>query len=436
MTAPRCVAALVRTSYESDLGPAGAFLPGRVPIRELPPPLARFTDACDELSSRYSGEHGGVRSWLDQVFRRDSPEVSRAVARLDGAETEALHTALCVLGHTYRWDTVPPAPERFGERTIPLPLGISVPWRALAQAMDVPQVGSVWTLHLTNWTMRDRSGGAPYRPDELCASNVAIARSWLASPVDRDLENFSTSFVLLEAEGAAALKALVDAIECAGARWVEGTAAGLLRLRAAIATMTRAFAMNVRRRTVDPAIWLELIQPTFAWAAYSGQSPPVEGGPSGMQLGTIQALDAALCVKGRSALAQLAASARRHMPPAHRRFLAALDAAGPVLRNFVAGAGSPELTEGFDGCVAALTSFRVTHRARGTQYLAGRPSSEVPRASTGLTIGIRDDPLATFERSMTERIVETRAAMSCPTPGMGTRGASCGRNVGAGVPPS
>ena len=171
-----------------------------------------------------------------------------------------------------------PRPSASGNGPFRSPSASRRPGAVWPKTMDVPRVGSVWTLHLTNWTMRDRPGGAPYRPDELCASTVAIARNWLAPPVDRDLENFSTSFVLLEAEGAVALKALVDAIECAAARWVEGTTAGLVRLRAAIATMTRRFAMSVRKRTVDPAIWLELIQPTFAWAAYRGPFPAGGGG--------------------------------------------------------------------------------------------------------------------------------------------------------------
>lgn len=406
------IAASVRRSYESDLGQIGTFLPSRVPVDELPPPLQRFLSACTELPHRYPRANGGVRAWLDQDFRRDSSEVRRAMHRLDGAESDALMTALSALGHTYRWDSVPPTADRFLERRIPLPAGIAGPWGALARTRGEPRVGSAWSLHLTNWKMPGRPGGAAYRPDELSPGSLRIARTWLEPPVDADLEAFSLSFVLMEALGAEVLRALVETIEAAAARRIDETVDGLRRLQSAVAAVTMAFSRNVRRRTVDPAIWLELIQPTFAWAAHGEHPTRIEGGPSGMQLGTIQALDAALLgVKGRSAVAGLAVTARRQMPKAHRRFLSILDMSGPLLRRFVRDTGSPELTDGFNSCVAALGSFRLTHRGRGALYLRSRPPAETGRASTGLMIGVDDDPVDTFERAMDERIAESRAAI-------------------------
>lgn len=406
LAAPPELGALVRTSYQRDLGGIGAFLPPLVPVDELPPVFAPYLAACGELPARYPREHGGVRIWMDHEFRRDRPEVRRAIAGLDPGEADALMTALCALGHTYRWDSVPPAAARFDERHIPLPPGIAGPWGALATKTGQPRVGSAWSLHLTNWTMPGRPGGAPYRAEELSRTSVRVARNWLAPPVDADLESFSVAFVLMEASGAQVLLALVEAVEAVAALRVETTLAALQRLQGAIAAMTLGFSMNVRKRTIDPATWLELIQPTYAWGA--------EGGPSGMQLGTIQALDAVLGIGRRSALAQLARTARRHMPKAHRRFLGTLDLAGPALRGLVLASRSDEMTAQFDACVAALGRFRVTHKARGALYLRSRPPGDVARASTGLTIGVHDEPLETFERSMDERIAETQRGMFRP----------------------
>lgn len=405
---------LLRTSYQRDLGPIGAFLPAMVPVDELPPLFAPYVAACDELPTRYPREHGGVRRWMDHEFRRDRPEVGRAIARLDPAEADALMTALCALAHTYRWDSLPPVAARFDERRISLPPGIAVPWGTVARKTGQPRVGSAWNLHLTNWTMTDRPGGSPYRPEELSRSLLRVARTWLAPPVDADLESFSVAFVLMEASGAAMLLPLVEAIESVVARRREATLDALHRLERALATMTLGFSLNVRRRTIDPAVWLELIQPTYAWGADSDQPGCIQSGPSGMQLGTIQALDAVLGVGGRSALAQLAGTARRHMPRGHRRFLRTLDAAGPVLRDFVLDSRCDELTAQFDACVIALGRFRITHRARGALYLRSRPSGDVARASTGLTIGVHDEALATFERSMDERVIETQSALLRP----------------------
>lgn len=415
MTRPSHLATLVRRSHERDLGGIGAFLPGRVPVTELPHVFSRYIDACEQLPERYPRARGGVRTWLDREFARHDPEVGRAVATVDPAEAEALMTALCALGHTYRWDCVPPVAARFDEQAISLPPGIAGPWSFLAHRAGLPRVGSAWTLHLTNWTMTDRPGGAAYRPEELSRTSVRIIRNWLDPPVAAHLEAFSVAFVLMEAAGAKALVALVDVVEAMATRRVGDTIEALHRLQAAIAAITLGFSMNVRRRTVDPAVWLELIQPTYAWAAHADRPGCVEGGPSGLQLGTIQALDAALGIGGRSIVAQLAATARASMPVPHRRFLGILDGVGPALRTFVGESESHELTEQFDACVAALGSLRSTHRARGSLYLRSRPPGDVARASTGLSIGVDDAPVATFERSMNERIAETHSGMFRPS---------------------
>src|SRR5919202_6522229 len=120
-------------------------------------------------------------------------------------------TALCALGHTYRWDRVPPARQRFEERHIALPCGISTPWVQLARALDQPVVGSAWSLHLCNWKIADHPGGAEYRPEELSMETLRVAWNWLPPPFDAHLERFSLSFVLLEARGAAILRHLVEA---------------------------------------------------------------------------------------------------------------------------------------------------------------------------------------------------------------------------------
>jgi hypothetical protein len=408
---PAAVAALVRESYEVDLGEARAFLPGRVPLDDLPPAFGAYLRACAQLPERYGEDRGGVRRWLDREFRRDDRAVRRAVARLSGAQRDRLMTTFSVLGHTYRWDCVPPRRARFDEQRIALPPGIAGPWAALARICGQPRVGTTWSLHLCNWRMTDRPGGAPYRTDELTADNVRVAHNWLLPPVDRHLERFSISFVLLEARSAPVLRHLVEAVEAAASRQADDAIGALGQLHGAITAMTRAFSMNVRSRTIDPAIWLRLVQPTFAWSAAVDVPGRVEGGPSGMQVPCIQALDAALGVEGDSALAELARVGRHAMPRPHRRFLQSMERAGPVIRAFVRTSGRDDLTEQFNRCVRDLGNFRATHRARGAQYLRNCPAGDSCRASTGLSIGLDDDPSATFEHTMAERAAETHAAL-------------------------
>lgn len=414
MTTPGHIAVLVRRSYDTDLGGIGAFLPARVPVEELPAPFTRFLAACDELPARYPMGGGGVRAWLDGLFPTDEPDVRRAVARLTGPEADTLMTVLCALGHTYRWDCVPPLASRFKERSIGLPPGLAGPWTCLARKLAQPRVGSAWSLHLTNWRLPGRPGGAAYEPEELAGPALRIARTWLGPPVDEHLEAFSLAFVRMEATGASVIRALVDTVEAAAAGRVDAAGAALRRVRAAVMAMTLGFSGNVRTSTVDPRVWLELIQPTYGWGAQAEEPGRIEGGPSGMQLGTVQGLDAAFTIGQRSSAAQLARAGRRQMPVPHRRFLSTLDLAGPMLRRFVLHAGSRELTEDYDACISVLGAFRMTHRARGARYLRSRPPSDVPRASTGLSIKAGDDAAEVYERTMTERIAETNASVLRP----------------------
>lgn len=409
------VARFLAASHRADLGEVGAFLPSRVPLDELPAPFDRYFSACAELPDRYPADRGGVRGWLDRELAQEDPAVMAAIAGLSPAEGQTLMTALSALGHTYRWDQVPPAKERFEEQRVVLPAGIAGPWAELARVLDQPRVGTTWSLHLCNWKLVDRPGGAAYTPDELEAGSLRVVQNWLRPPVDAHLERFSLSFVLLEARGAAILRAMVDAVQGAAHRCPDEASAALERLHEAIEAMTLAFSLNLRRRTVDPAIWLKLVQPTFAWSVQADEPGAVSGGPSGMQVPIVHALDAALCIQGDSVLARASVAGRPLMPKPHRRFLRALDLAGPVLRSFVLDIGCPDLTEQYNRCIRDVISFRTTHHARGAVYLRDRPEDGTGRVSTGLTIGLDDDPLAVFERTMSERTLETRAA-TLPAP--------------------
>ncbi len=401
-----------------DLGDVRAFLPSRVPPNELPSAFAPYLAACAEVAGRYPEGQGGVRGWLEGEFARYEPAVRQAIRGLSEPERDKMLTLLSVLGHTYRWNSVPPAPARFQEQRISLPPGIAEPWSALARSSGQPRVGTMWSFHLCNWAMNDRPGGVAYRTEDLTDDNVRVAQNWLLPPFDRHLERFSVSFVLLEARGASVLRHLVDGVEAFAGGRLDEALATLEQLQVAIKGMTIAFSRNIRSRTVDPSIWLELVQPTFAWSAEAGRPGRIEGGPSGMQLGTIQALDAFLGVGGHSALDRLARSARRYMPRPHRRFLRNLDLTGPLIRAFIRESRSHDLREQFNECVCNLNSFRATHKARGAQYLRNRPGPDAVRASTGLVIAVDDDPIATFERAMAERITETSAAILSPARGV------------------
>lgn len=97
----------VRTAYRDDLGEVGAFLPQRIPADTLPAVFQPYLTACADLPTRHPAGHGGTRAWLGRRFGRLDPMVLTALPRLSTPERHTLLTVLSILGHAYRWDTVP-----------------------------------------------------------------------------------------------------------------------------------------------------------------------------------------------------------------------------------------------------------------------------------------------------------------------------------------
>jgi CRP-like cAMP-binding protein len=419
----------LRTAQRQLLGEVSAFLPERVPLDTLPGPLQPYLDACADLSDRFPAAKGGVRAVLRERFRRFDPQVEDAMRKLSPMEEWTLLTALCALGHTYRWDTVPPRPERLKERRVELPEGLDRPWLELTRRHDLPRVGSMWTLHLCNWRLVDRSGGAAYRLDELTPERLRVAHQWLDRPAASQLEKFSLSFVLTEARGAAAISRFIDALEAAEHSDLVEMGYRLESLEYAIYDMSKAFAESIRDAYVAPDTWLELVQPTFAWGVEeNGRLLP---GPNGLQMPSIHSLDAALSIPSESLLAQQALAARPFMPRPHRQFLALIDETRGLLRSFVQQTGVSGLFRRHDSCVMALNKFRVAHRARGARYLDSGRYGSSGRISTGMGIEWRPpdgaeqtpvrpdaaaDPIALFVTRMNDRIAETESALLARDP--------------------
>jgi hypothetical protein len=415
----------LREAQRTLLGEICAFLPDRVPLDQLAEPLQHYLDACGSLPQFYPLGKGGVRAFLRDRFACVDPEVAAAMNGLSSIEEWTLLTAFAVLGHTYRWDTVPPRAERLAERCVTLPEGLGHPWRELAARLGQPRVGTMWSLHLCNWRHVDRAGGAPYELSDLSAGRLRVAHQWLDPPAASHLEQFSLAFVLMEARGAVAVDRLIDAVEATARGDAQEVGYRLDTVEQAIHDMAKAFALIIRDIHVDPHTWLELVQPTFAWAAEEdGQVLP---GPNGMQMPSLQCLDAGLSVPSNSVLAQQTLQARSYMPPSHRRFVAIMDETRGLLRNFVEQSGMATLRHRYNGCVEGLNKFRIAHRARGARYLDIGRHGATGRISTGLGIEWRaaegtepgrapasaasEDPVAEFQRRMTERIDETSSAL-------------------------
>jgi hypothetical protein len=387
-----------------------------MPATELPPPFATYLQLCSELVSHYP--NGGVRKWLPGALPEFTQDVEDCLHALTGPQADTLMTVLCALGHTFRWDTVPPRQERFGESRIELPPALAHPWRLLAQQLDVPCVGSAWSMHLTNWRVKGRPTGASYTPTELSMQRVELMVQWLPPPYDEQLRHFSLIFVLSEAAGARSVAGCVHALDGAATGDDEAVRCGLMAITEGLDSARAVMSKYLRSPYVEPAHWLDMVQPTMPWGAITEDGEV--SGPNGLQLATVQCVDAALGVGSKSLLGASSRDGRRFMPPNHRRFLAAVDQLGPTLRSRVRDCNDEAVKGAYNECLKALRAWRIVHMKRGASYLRASRGSH-GRVSTGLGVAWRDgghnrairtgssgsDPVAFFEATMSDRIAET-----------------------------
>ena len=154
------IAERVRRAYQTHLNEEGGFLPPAVPLDHLPAPFEPFLKECAELPYPFPAERGGVRTWLNDLFKDDNPAITSAIDGLRYMERLKLMTVLSILGHSFRWDTVPPRPEMVALTHLEFPAGLDTPWTHLAMLMNQPRVGTMWSLLLCNWTLRTKPGGA------------------------------------------------------------------------------------------------------------------------------------------------------------------------------------------------------------------------------------------------------------------------------------
>lgn len=406
---PTQAARAVTDAFSRYLSVEGGFLPSYVPLSTLPVRLAHYTEALDLLPATYSRDLGGVREWMDERFRNFNPDLLSEIATLNDPEQHKLLVVLSILAHTYRWDSVPAPRSAYETKTLQLPAGIEKPFFFLADLLDQPRCGTLWSTTISNWRMKGRRGGDSYRNEEMTLENLQIAHSWFPPPMHEQLERWVLVFTLMEARGAPVIRDLVALIEAAARENVPMSIDLFHNLSANLSRMIKVFHREIRFRSLDKNLWREWIQPTFIWGLESGSGEQLEGA-SGLQLGAVQCVDIALGVEGESAMGKAVIESRKYMPKPHRLFLAALDGAGNVVRDFVVRSRSNELKRQYNECISIMARFRTSHQARGAAYIRGDGSPKTI-TSTGLSLSGEESAVQVFDEAMEERLRETRQGL-------------------------
>jgi indoleamine 2,3-dioxygenase len=333
------------------------FLPERDPEPALPAPLQSWQELASELPKRLAAQR--VRSAVHAL-----PPFALEALRSPQEERAAMR-ALSFLAHAYVWEGASPAAA--------LPERLAAPWCALASKLGRPPILSYASYALDNWRRFDPRG-------PIAVENLAIVQNFLGG---QDEDWFILIHVEIEALAARALRAALPALDAARAGDAERLGAHLEDVAAALEAMLATLRSMTER--CDPYVYFHRVRPFIhGWknhpalpsgVAYEGVAelagPQRLRGETGAQSTIVPVLDALLGVgHAPDPLRAHLDEMRAYMPPAHRAFLAHVEAGGGV-REAVRelAAAHPELAEIYDACLRWLESFRSLHLEYAAKYI-------------------------------------------------------------------
>jgi indoleamine 2,3-dioxygenase len=334
------------------------FLPAADPLDELPTYFAPWEAVARELPKVLIA--GQVRRRVNDLPLLDANRLS------DHREIQRAMTILSFLGHAYVWGE-PNLVDR-------LPAVLARPWHQVSELVGRPPVLSYASYALENWKRLDVTG-----PIEL--GNICLRQNFLGG---QDEEWFVLIHVAIEAKAGPALCAILAAQKAVAEDRPEIVANQLATIARSIEQM-HAILLRMPERC-DPYVYFHRVRPYIhGWAnhpslpsgmfyegvaAFAGRAQKFRG-ETGAQSSIVPSLDAALGIMHeQDMLHSYLVEMRDYMPPAHRAFIAAIEA-GPSVRDYVSGhyKRAPGLRESYNAAVEGLERFRSTHLEYAHRYI-------------------------------------------------------------------
>lgn len=258
-----------------------------------------------------------------------------------------------------------------------IPAGVAVPLYGATARLDRPPILSYDAYALANWTRRDPSGPMTPHNLETVSNFVSMA----------DEQWFIVVHVAIESRAAPAVSALPDLQAAVEAGDPAAAIAGLQTvedgLNDVVAILERMPEHN------SPANYGPAFRPyiqQFQHVIYEGvddlSGPQSFRGETGAQSSLFPALDAGLGIDhGRNPLVDHVTDMRSYMPPAHRAFVADLEA-GPDVHAFVETSDRADLVEAYNSCIDLLIRFREIHHEYAMEYVMDRIGDETGTGGT------------------------------------------------------
>jgi indoleamine 2,3-dioxygenase len=326
------------------------FLPIEDPLECLPSEFETWEYIAAEVPTLLMTSK--LRSTLEKLKPLDT-------SRLESEPY--LRRAMLVLGvfaSAYVWGE--------SQSAITIPKGIAIPLWEMAEKIGLPPILCYTSVTLDNWRRLDKN-----QPIELL--NIAALQLFWGGI---DEQWFYLISVAIEAKGALAIKAIVEAQKAVANSQFDILTQQLKKIASVIIDM-QVVLLQIQQKC-DPYIFYHRVRPFFAgWPEagiiYEGISdkPHKFFGSSAAQSSLIQSLDAGLgIVHHQDQTLSFLQAMRYYMPPAHRRFIEALEAESSI-RQFVLNhkQNHPALRDLYNECIQVLNNFRKEHRLIAASYI-------------------------------------------------------------------
>lgn len=349
------------TPYTMD--PVRGFLPAHDPLQRLPVGFAAWERIASRLPLLLATNR--LRQTVDLLpplnFRRlSSPQ-----------QLERAMLLLSMCASAYVWGGTTPA-------TV-IPSTIAVPLWQVAEALGRPPMAAYTSVPLYNWRRSD-----PESP--VTVENITILNSFSGGV---DEQWFYAITVAIEAAGAPALHAVVEAQKAVLTGRVDAMMQCLQQMASALAEM---YALCLRLTDkCDPAIFYHSVRPFLAgWPAhgviYEGvnATPQHFAGGSAAQSPLWPSLDAGLGIQHNAAETPFLQAMRTYMSPAHRHLIEVIQS-GPSIRQFVREHTPryPLLGDAYNTCIQEMSRFRKQHLKIAVRYIV----QQAPRGQGELGTG-------------------------------------------------
>mgnify|MGYP003327012643 FL=1 len=128
----------------------------------------------------------------------------------------------------------------------------------------------------------------------------------------------------------------------------------------------------------------------------------------GMQISSVQILNAILNIKDPGHIGQATKNTRKYMIQPQRRRLDDIDMIGKKLRQLIVKSNNIKVILLYNKILQVLTNWRVSHQTRGYRYLSYDDERTSYQMASGLTIETTTQSVEDiFWQHMQDRIVET-----------------------------